>query len=84
VLMKSLEAAQLSDEEIHKVTWENACRWYNFDPFQHRSREASTVGALRAEAADVDTTPRDYGSGQAKSSTLEQNAIKFLHLDEQE
>ena len=44
------------------VTWENACRWYQFDPFEHRTREECTVGALRAQATDVDTTPRRYGS----------------------
>jgi hypothetical protein len=60
--MKSLEAAQLRDDEIHKVTWENAARWYQFDPFQHRTRDQSTVGALRAQATDVDTTPREYGA----------------------
>ena len=46
-----------ADDEIHKVTWENAARWYKFDPFALRAREESTVAALRAEAADVDTTP---------------------------
>jgi predicted TIM-barrel fold metal-dependent hydrolase len=61
VLMKSLERAELTDDEIQMVTWQNACRWYQFDPFAHRSREQSTVGALRAEASDVDTTPREYG-----------------------
>jgi len=44
------------------VSWANAARWYQFDPFQHRPREQCTVGALRAQAGDVDTTPREYGS----------------------
>jgi predicted TIM-barrel fold metal-dependent hydrolase len=61
-LMKSLEAAKLADDEIHKVTWENAARWYQFDPFQHRGREQCTVAALRAQATDVDTTAREYGA----------------------
>ena len=61
VLMKSLTATGLPDDEIHMVTWENACRWYQFDPFEHRTREECTVGALRAQATDVDTTPREYG-----------------------
>jgi predicted TIM-barrel fold metal-dependent hydrolase len=63
VLMKALEAAAVPDDEIHLATWENASRWYQFDPFQHRPREKCTVGELRAEAADVDTTPREYGEG---------------------
>jgi hypothetical protein len=60
--MKSFErVGDLTDEEIDKITWQNACRFYDFDPFAHRPRGACTVGALRAQALDVDTTPRRYG-----------------------
>jgi predicted TIM-barrel fold metal-dependent hydrolase len=55
-LMKSLPG--VPDDEINAITHENAMRHYRFDPFAHRSRENSTVGALRAEAADVDVAPR--------------------------
>ncbi len=78
VLMKSLEAAGLNDEEIEKVTWQNAARWYQFDPFEHRPREEATVGALRAKAQDVDTTPREYGSLD-HSHGLEHSAARFFH-----
>jgi hypothetical protein len=61
VVMKSFLAANVPDDEIHQITWQNACTWYQFDPFEHRTREESTVGALRALAADVDTRPREYG-----------------------
>ena len=61
VVMKSFRAVDVPDEDIHKITWENACRFYKFDPFQHIPREQCTVDALRALAADVDTTPRRYG-----------------------
>ncbi|MGH9205696.1 MAG: hypothetical protein ACRD1G_03940, partial [Acidimicrobiales bacterium] len=44
-----------------RITHGNAMRHFRFDPFAHRPREASTVGALRAEAADVDVTPRSVG-----------------------
>jgi len=77
VLMKSLVAAQMSDDEIEKVTWSNAARWYQFNPFEHRRREEATVAALRAQAADVDTTPREYGSGE-HSHGLDHNATRFL------
>jgi predicted TIM-barrel fold metal-dependent hydrolase len=59
VLMKSLVSTQVPDDEIDKVTWQNACRWYQFDPFEARTREECTVGALKARAIDVDTTPRE-------------------------
>ena len=37
---------------------ENACRFFDWDPFEHTKKEDATVGALRAQAraADVDVT----------------------------
>jgi hypothetical protein len=81
VVMKSLQAAGLSDDEIDKVTWQNAARWYNFDPFEHRPRDEATVGALRAKAQDVDTTPREYGRLD-HSHGLDHSAARFLHQEE--
>jgi hypothetical protein len=77
VVMKSLVAAEVPDDEIHMVTWENACRWYSFDPFAHRNREQCTVAALRANATDVDTTPREYGALD-HTHNLVQNAGGYL------
>ena len=53
-----LQEAGCSPEEIDKITFENACRFYDWDPFAHTKREDATVGALRAraDAAGVDTT----------------------------
>lgn len=56
LLMKELVAAHVADDVINKITWENACRFYRFDPFQHTPREQATVGALRALATDVNTS----------------------------
>jgi predicted TIM-barrel fold metal-dependent hydrolase len=46
-----------TDAEINKMTYENAMKWYHFDPFTHISKEQATVGALRraAEGHDVST-----------------------------
>ncbi|TMM14986.1 MAG: amidohydrolase [Actinobacteria bacterium] len=49
-LMKQL--AGVPDDEIDKVTHQNAMRLFSYDPFAHRPREACTVGALRAEVGD--------------------------------
>jgi predicted TIM-barrel fold metal-dependent hydrolase len=46
--------AMLTRPEVDKITHENAIRLFHFDPFAHRTRESSTVGALRAMAGDVD------------------------------
>jgi predicted TIM-barrel fold metal-dependent hydrolase len=44
----------LSERELAKITHENAMRIFSFDPFTHLPREQATVGALRAQATDVD------------------------------
>jgi predicted TIM-barrel fold metal-dependent hydrolase len=49
------QEAGCADEEIHKITWANACRFFDWDPFAHTAKEQATVGALRALAKDVDT-----------------------------
>jgi predicted TIM-barrel fold metal-dependent hydrolase len=56
VFMKT--SGHLADDVINKVTHENAMRIFRFDPFAHRAKEQSTVGALRAEAGDVDVVTR--------------------------
>ena len=46
------------DDEINKMTYENAMRWYSFDPFTHIRREQATVGALRKAAEGHDVSIR--------------------------
>jgi hypothetical protein len=50
-----LKKHNATDAEINKMTYENAMRWYHFDPFSHIAKEQATVGALRkaAEGHDV-------------------------------
>jgi hypothetical protein len=60
----------LPDEEIDKITHLNAMRNFSYDPFVHRPREQCTVGALRAQASDVDTTPVSHGLGKFQESGL--------------
>ena len=42
------------DDEAAKITYQNALRIFSFDPFAHIPKEQATVGALRAQATDVD------------------------------
>ena len=53
----------LTPAQIDKVTHRNAMRFFNFDPFEHQSREELCVRGLRAKAAaaGVDTTPKSSG-----------------------
>ncbi|MFD6673432.1 amidohydrolase family protein [Rhodococcus zopfii] len=63
VLKAELDAAQCTDEEIDKITFADAARFFDWDPFAHMSREQATVGALRARATDVDiseTSKEEY------------------------
>lgn len=54
----------LPREDIDKITHLNAMRNFSYDPFAHIPREEATVGALRARATDVDTTPVSHGTGK--------------------
>jgi Amidohydrolase len=57
-------AAGVPDDELDLMTYQNAMRWYSFDPFAHRAKERSTVGALRAEAVGHDVEIRPYDKGR--------------------
>ena len=64
--MKYMEG--VTDEEIDKITHLNAMKHFRFDPFSVRPREKCTVGALRAEAADVDTSLVSRTHGHTKTN----------------
>jgi predicted TIM-barrel fold metal-dependent hydrolase len=57
-------ATGVPDDEMEKITWRNACRWYSFDPLAHRARERCTVSALRSEAIGHDVSIRPYDQGR--------------------
>jgi len=66
-LAKSLNPLDdLTRAEVDAITHGNAMRHFRYDPFAHRQRESCTVGALRAEASDVDITPRSHGKRAQK------------------
>ncbi|MFC3775822.1 amidohydrolase family protein, partial [Mycolicibacterium holsaticum] len=54
-LHEVLTANQVPDDQINKMTYQNAMRWYHWDPFTHIGKDQATVGALRkaAEGHDV-------------------------------
>ena len=63
ILARQLEG--IPEDEIRKMTHENTNRFFQFDPFAHRAKADCTAAALRAEATDVDTTPRSIKEGKA-------------------
>ncbi len=47
---------EVPDDEINKITHENAMRLYHFEPFTHIPREQATVGSLRKQAEGHDVS----------------------------
>ena len=60
-------ACDVPDDEIHQITWQNACRFFDFDPFTKTPREQATVGALRARSSHVDTTRMSKAEWRARN-----------------
>ncbi|KAA0232878.1 MAG: hypothetical protein JJLCMIEE_03497 [Acidimicrobiales bacterium] len=67
-LAKSLDGVPA--DEAAKITHLNVMKHYRYDPFQQRPKERCTVGALRAEAADVDTSVRSRTKRYDERGTL--------------
>jgi predicted TIM-barrel fold metal-dependent hydrolase len=59
-------ARDVPDDELNKITYQNACRWFSYDPFASRSLEDSTVKALRAEAAGHSVEIQSFDTGRIK------------------
>lgn len=57
-------ASEVPDDELSRISYENACAWYSFDPFTHRKPADATVRALRAEAAGHSVAVRSYDKGR--------------------
>ena len=60
----------LPDADINRITHLNAMRNFTYDPFAHLPREQATVGALRAQATDVDTALVSHGTGKFQDSGI--------------
>jgi predicted TIM-barrel fold metal-dependent hydrolase len=56
VVWGELQDAGADDADTDKITWQNALRFFDWDPFAHIPKDQATVGALRALTPDVDTT----------------------------
>ena len=48
------QVVHVPGDEVAKITHANALRLFSFDAFAHVPKAAATVGALRAQAGDVD------------------------------
>jgi predicted TIM-barrel fold metal-dependent hydrolase len=66
-LARSLDG--VPDDEIDALTHLNAMRLFHYDPFSRIPRQECTVGALRALATGVDTSPRPSGKPVVRPET---------------
>jgi len=57
-------ATDVPDDELNKISHENAMRWYSFDPFTHIPKAQATVKALRAQAVGHDVSERKFDTGR--------------------
>jgi predicted TIM-barrel fold metal-dependent hydrolase len=57
-VLNEMQQAGVSDAEIDKITWQNSCRYFGWDPFTRISKSDANVAALRGRSPDVDTTIR--------------------------
>ncbi len=55
------EMEGVPDAEIDQMTHENAMRHFRYDPLRHVPKQQATVGALRAQAKDVDLSVKSHG-----------------------
>ncbi|MGE2726048.1 amidohydrolase family protein, partial [Mycolicibacterium pulveris] len=62
-----LKANNVPDDEINKMTFENAMRWYHWDPFTHIGKDQATVGALRKAAEGHDVSIKALSKGEKGS-----------------
>jgi len=61
-------ARDVPDDELDKITYQNAMRWYSYDPFAHVPKAEATVSALRAKAAGHDVSIRSLDKGRFERS----------------
>jgi predicted TIM-barrel fold metal-dependent hydrolase len=68
-LWEVLSANSVPDDEIKKMSYENAMRWYSFDPFSHITPAQATVGSLRKAAEGHDVSIRALSHHKDSRST---------------
>ncbi|WP_156744874.1 amidohydrolase family protein, partial [Mycobacterium sp. E2238] len=75
-LFGEFTAAGATDEEINKITHENSCRFFDFDPFKHTAKKDATVGALRARATDVDLSTVSKAEYRARAEAAGRETVQ--------
>ena len=65
---KEFQDAGCTDEEIHKITWENSCRFFDWDPFEH-TPEGAGDGRRAARAWPPTSTPPACRARSGASAT---------------
>ena len=77
-----LSLNNVPDDEIKKMAYQNAMRWYSFDPFSHITEAQATVGALRkaAEGHDVSIRALSHHKDARSGSSFAEFAASAKNL----
>lgn len=79
-LMAVFETYDVPDDEINKITHENAMKLYQFDPYQHIPREQCTVGALRKSVEGHDVSIQALSHKEKVGTTFAQFAASATEI----
>jgi predicted TIM-barrel fold metal-dependent hydrolase len=81
-LWEVLSANNVPDDEINKMAYQNAMRWYSFDPFSHITEAQASVGALRkaAEGHDVSIRALSHHKDARSGSSFAEFAASAKNL----
>ncbi|OBF16242.1 amidohydrolase family protein [Mycobacterium sp. ACS4331] len=74
-LMAVFDTYDVTDDEINKITHENAMRLYHFDPFTHIPKDQATVGALRKAAEGHDVSIRALSHHESRGDKHSLDAL---------
>jgi predicted TIM-barrel fold metal-dependent hydrolase len=77
-----LSLNNVPDDEINKMSHQNAMRWYSFDPFSHITPAQASVGALRkaAEGHDVSIRALSHHKDARSGSSFSEFAASAKEL----
>ena len=79
-LWEVLSDNSVPDDEIKKMSYQNAMRWYSFDPFSHITEAQASVGALRKAAEGHDVSIRALSKHEHGGASFAEFAASAKNL----
>jgi hypothetical protein len=82
-VLAELDAAGADDSDI-KITWENSCRFFGWDPFARTPKEQANVGALRVKGPTSTSRSGHARSGRGATPKSKSPRPKSCHLTDED